>query len=252
MLLYLGTVSRNRVIYLFILAILALGQPVFGQSGGSTAPTLARVIIDPGHGGEDAGVMGPSGWSESELALTMALQLKAALEKELDLQVYLTRDEDQSLSLTERTELANAFKADLLISLHAAGAFSTGRSGFRVYYQNYRSQPGLGGEQTSESQAGLVQEWDSAQALHVADSYRLAVEIDRALSEVLRTTSRGPLGLPLTLLAGATQPAVLIEVGTLTNAEEERRLKTTGYRDAVTTALLRGIRIWRHWYERRN
>ena len=244
--------SRNKVIYLFILAALAFGQPVFGQSGGRVTPNVVRVVIDPGHGGADTGVVGPSGWSESELALTMARQLKAALEKELDVQVYLTRDEDQALSLTERTELANAMKADLLISLHAAGAFSTARTGFRVYFQDYRSQSGLNGEQGSESPAVLVQEWDLAQEHFLRASYRLAVETDRALSEVLRITSRGPMGLPLTLLAGATQPAVLIEVGTLTNAEEERRMKTSGYQEALTTALVRGVRVWRHWYERRN
>jgi N-acetylmuramoyl-L-alanine amidase len=182
----------------------------------------------------------------------MARQFKAALEQEMGVQVYLTRDDDQALSLTERTELANALKADLFISFHAAGAFSKDRTGFRVYYQDCRIQPGLSVDQTSEVQTGLVQEWDVAQAPHAAASHKLAEEIDRALSEILRSSSRGPIGLPLTILAGAGQPAVLIEVGTLTNAEEERRLKTKGYRDALTTALLRGVRVWRHWYESGN
>ena len=202
-------------------------------------------MIDPGHGGDDRGIEGPSGWPEAQLAITLSQQLKTALEARLGVKAFLTREAGQNPTLLERTTKANALKADLLISIHARGAVSEGVRGFMVYYQDYDVQADAVEKSTDMDQpeeAGLP--WHLNQTLRLAASKSLAQEIHRALEDVLHIKCEGPVGLPLALLAGARQPAILVEVGSLTNPEEERRLKTQGYKDALTRALILGIESW--------
>lgn len=208
-------------------------------------PLWERVVIDPGHGGDDLGVVGPGGFTESAFTLALARQLKNALETEFGVQAVLTRDEGQNPDVSERTAVANRMRADLFISLHAGGAYHPSWSGYDVLYQDYRLQVGLIDPTPPAGDApDAPVSWDLAQAPHLDASRRLARELDRALGDVLRVKSRGPSGLPLAVLAGADRPAVLLELGYLTNPEDERRLKSQGYRDALTRAILNGIKAW--------
>ncbi len=205
-------------------------------------------MIDPGHGGDNHGVVGPSDWPESRLVLDLALQLKEALQSELGVQVFLTREQDQNPSLLDRTALANGLSADVFISLHAGGATSAERTGHCVYIHSHKLQAG-GGESGLRGPEHPL-EWEAAQSYHIDLSRRLAQELDRALSEVLRVKSQGVQRLPLAILSGANQPAVLLEVGMLTNPEESRRLRTQGYRDALTEAIIRGFKAWLEYLKR--
>ena len=239
----------NRVIFFGLLfALVVAAGPAFGQTPEETEPVIGLAVIDPGHGGDDLGVTDPSGWPESRLTLSLAQQIKKALEDELGLRVYLTREEGQSPSLLERTALANRLKADLFVSIHAGGAREDDVSGYGVYYQSYRLQAGLESrleEEIRENEPpGGPRTWETAQAAHQKASIDLARELGRSLSEVLRVSRRPPQGLPLAVLAGVDQPAVLLEVGYLTNAEEARRLRTPGYQEALTRAVVRGIKNW--------
>ena len=239
-----------RPLITFILLFIAITAPALavGQMSapmGPQAPLVRRIMIDPGHGGADRGVEGPSGWPEAQLTITLAQQLKTALETRLGVKVFLTREEGQNPAILERTTKANALKADLLISLHARGSVSEAVRGFMVYYQNYDDQvdpveKAAGMDQPEE--AGL--KWHMNQTVCLSASKLLAQEIQRALEDVLHIKGEGPTGMPLALMAGARQPAVLVEVGSLTNPEEERRLKTQGYKDALTRALILGIESW--------
>lgn len=237
-----------KSVYGVCLLILFWGMTVPAVSHGQAGlihPALKRLMIDPGHGGPDRGVEGPSGWPEGQLTLSLAKQLKAVLEARWDVKVFLTREEGQHPTLLERTIKANALKADLFISLHARGSLSESVKGFKVYYQDYGRQADLAEAAARLDQSeGAEPEWRLNQAAWLSASTALAREIDRALQDVLHLKSDGPTGLPLALLAGARQPAVLVEVGALTNPEEERRLKTQGYKDALTRALILGIESW--------
>jgi N-acetylmuramoyl-L-alanine amidase len=228
-----------------VIALFALAGPAAAQTTPGPTPLLQRVVIDPGHGGADEGVVAPDGLTESRLTMALAQGLKAALEEELALTVYLTREPGQNPPLVERTALANGMRADVFLSLHAGGASSPQWSGFGVFVQDYARQAGLADHLAATS--GLdrpAAPWPLAQARHLGESRRLAEEVDAALSEVLRRKSLGPQGAPLAVLAGADQAAVLVEVGYLTNPEEARRLKSSGYRDALIEALVRGLSIW--------
>ena len=246
----------NILIFLAVTAMiltpLPAGSAHAGPAQDQLADTSQRVIIDPGHGGDDKGVIGPAGLSESRLTLALARQLKVLLEEEGDTKVFLTRDGDENPSLSERTALVNRVRGHVFISLHAGGMPQQARSGFGVYFQDYSLQPGLT-ERLSTNYPGEDQpiEWALAQGPYILSSRRMAGEINQALSDALRIRSQGVVGLPLPVLAGAARPAVLVEVGYLTNPEEERRLLSQSYRDAVVAALIKGLRSYQAWVRTR-
>lgn len=232
------------ILFLLILlatsAIVAVSAPVCADD--RSVRIIERVTIDPGHGGDDKGVVGPGGLAESRLVYDLAVQVKEALESELDLKVFLTHEEDRKPSLIERTGRANGIQSDLLLSIHAGGGYPGDGSGYGIFYQGYGFQSGLA---DAVKTPGPSEKWAHAQFGHIAASKLLAGELSRALQEVLRIKGYGPSEQPLALLAGSAQPAVLLEVGDLTNPEGERRLRTQGYRDALTRAIVLGIREWR-------
>ena len=228
------------------LSILLTAVLLIAPSPAESAPW--RVVLDPGHGGKDAGIVGPSGLTESRLTLELAQRLKAVLETESGYRVHLTRQEESSNpSLEERTALANRVKAELFLSLHAGTLpENDAESGFRVYYQDYERQAGVVARVflPDSGRPGLG-EWILNQAGFLDLSRKAAVEMDLALGEVLKKRSSGPRGLPLAVLAGAAQPALLIEFGTLEDSASEARLASPGYREALIRGLVRGIDSWR-------
>ena len=105
--------------------------PALGQS---QAPALRTIVIDPGHGGDEAGARGASGLLEKDVTLDVARRLKASLEGRLGIRVLLTRDDDRLVPLDERASIANNNKADLFISLHANASPRPDARGAEVFY----------------------------------------------------------------------------------------------------------------------
>ncbi|MFH1137136.1 MAG: N-acetylmuramoyl-L-alanine amidase [Pseudomonadota bacterium] len=234
-------IRPGKLCCVFLLGALVLAAPAW------VGADPWRVVLDPGHGGRDVGIVGPSGLTESWLTLELAGRLKAVLENEPGFNVQLARrDNEKNPSLAERTALANRVKADFFASLHAGSSLERGGAGFKVYYQDYGRQEGLSGKMIlpDSGRPGLG-EWILNQAGFLDLSRKAAVEIDLALGEVLRKKTSGPIGLPLAVLAGAAQPAVLIEVGALTDPADEARLASPEYREALVRGLARGIESWR-------
>ena len=216
-------------------------------TGIQSTAVLQRIVIDPGHGGDNHGVVGTGGLRESRLVLELARQWETVLEKELGVQVYLTRQEGDP-PLEERTAVANRYGADVFISLHSGGSLTKQVPGYALFVQDYYLEAGVAHQVSlADLNPEGPTEWHLAQAPWTKRSLRLAEEIDQALSEVLRVRKQGVTGLPLAVLAGAGQPAILLELGPLGNPEQERRLKTQGYRDALTRAIVTGLKSWRQW-----
>jgi len=242
----------TAVIYLVFIALGLTEGTGAAQGWDRSVEVVEKVVIDPGHGGQDFGVVGPSGLKESHLTLALARQLKVGLEEDLGVQVFLTRDDDSDPDLFARTAAVNRLRAQLFISLHAGGAEQRTISGYSVYYQDYSLQKGLSDR---VSLTGSAQErpvpWALAQMRFIIPSRRLAGELSQALSQVLRIRDQGATGLPLTVLAGAARPAVLIEVGYLTNPSEEKRLKSQPYRDVVVRGLVQGLQAYQNWVRKR-
>jgi len=222
--------------------------------------TFRTVVIDPGHGGDEEGAVGPGGTLEKTVTMGVARRLKAAIERRLGLQVLLTRDGDQTVSLDERAAMANNNKADLFISLHANASVSPLASGAEVYYlslDDYGQQaqdvalasgellPVVGGG-SREIQMIL---WEMAQARHISDSSRLAEIVETALRDRVQMHRAAIQQAPFRVLAGANMPAVLVEMAFISNAAEERRLASADFQNEVAAALLESVIRFRDYSE---
>ncbi|PYQ20771.1 MAG: hypothetical protein DMF81_17600, partial [Acidobacteria bacterium] len=223
-----------------------------------TAPVEAAgvrtVVIDPGHGGEEVGAKGPGGTLEKDVTLAIARKLRAALANSLGLQAFLTRDRDEEIALDERSAVANNYKADLFVSIHANASRSQGARGSEVYFLSYqatdeesrRMAAAEGGAYTPGTPAPASGDlalilWDMAQAEHLEQSSALASRIQEELAEVTGSQGRGVKQAPFRVLVGAAMPAVLVEVAFISNSEEERLLGSDAYQGKVVAALVRGI-----------
>ena len=218
------------------------------------AGSVRTVVIDPGHGGEDVGAKGPGGTLEKDVTLAIARKLRAALANSLGLQAFLTRDRDEDIALDERAAVANNYKADLFVSIHANASRSMGAKGSEVYFLTYQAtdeesrrmaaqEGGIftpGTPAPGSSDLALIL-WDMAQAEHLEESSALASRIHEELAGVTGSQGRGVKQAPFRVLVGAAMPAVLVEAAFISNAEEERLLVSDSYQSKVVAALVRGI-----------
>jgi len=199
----------------------------------SPATGIKIIMIDPGHGGDDAGVHGASGTLEKDVTMQAARRLKTALEKG-GFRVLLTRDGDDTVPLDRRTAAANNNKADLFISLHANGAFKPDVRGAQVLsldldeYKHHGQSAG-GGQRVPTVGGGsrLIDtvQWELAQIPYAPRSAVFAAVAARHLADQGAAMFERPTDVaPLAVLAGANMPAVLIELGFLTNGDDERVL----------------------------
>jgi N-acetylmuramoyl-L-alanine amidase len=217
-----------------------------------TPASIIRIVaIDPGHGGDDAGVRGAAGAVEKDLTLQAARRLKSALESRLGLRVLLTRDADASVPIDRRTAVANNNKADLLVSLHANASFQPSARGAQVLslgLEDYKARarglpvslpvPVVGGG----TRIIDAMPWDLAQIPHAPESASLAAILVRHLSDhgvplYVRKSDEAPLRV----LVGANMPAVLVEMGFLSNADDERALAGGDVVGAIVEAIVGAI-----------
>jgi N-acetylmuramoyl-L-alanine amidase len=230
---------------------------------GDTAPPLAQpvagglrtVVIDPGHGGEDAGAKGAAGTVEKDITLSLARRLKALLEGRLGLRVLLTREADQAVALDDRAALANNNKADLFVSLHANASNRREVSGAQVYYLS-ADHAGADARMTAVGRQPLpvfggtprdieMIPWEMAQLRYLSESGSLAGAIEEQCRDRVRLNAHAVQQAPLRVLAGANMPAVLVEVGFLTNLDEEHQLASEAYQNIVAQALVDGVLRYR-------
>jgi N-acetylmuramoyl-L-alanine amidase len=249
-----------------------LGQTTEAPPGGSAGPAqpqelpplidlaptggLRTVVVDAGHGGSEQGVKGPEGTLEKNITLAVARRLKAALETRLGVRVILTRDGDSTVGLDERAALANNNKADLFVSLHANASMRPAPSGAEVFYLSLddygdAAQRAAHGESESLPIFGggtrdieLIP-WEMAQARYIQESAALAQAVEASLRERVPVSPRSIQQAPLRVLVGANMPAVLVEMGFLSNAEQEKQLRSDGFQNNVVQALVESITRFR-------
>lgn len=212
------------------------------------------IVLDPGHGGVEKGAVGSSGSLEKELTLAIARRLRRELERRNpSISVVLTRDEDRLLALDERTAIANHNQADLFVSIHANASRGSSAAGAETYYLSTdatdeaarqlaikENNSTRAAERVRNGQLDLVL-WDLAQNQHLAASSALAESIQRQLNALTGTRNRGVRQAPFRVLQGAMMPAVLVEVGFISNPQEESKLRSTSYRTSVVEALAAAV-----------
>src|SRR5262249_30318752 len=168
-------------------------------------PALRTVVIDPGHGGDDAGAKGPGGAFEQDVTLAIARNVRAAVANALGVQAFLTRDKDQEVALDERAAFANNYKSDLFISIHANASRAQGARGSEVYFLSYQASDDEsrrvaaleGGEGPTSASASAPPSsdvalilWDMAQAEDLEESSSLASRIPGELAGVAGSEGR--------------------------------------------------------------
>jgi N-acetylmuramoyl-L-alanine amidase len=213
---------------------------------------VARIVIDPGHGGHDPGAKA-RGLSESDLVLDVALRLEKLLLKQQGVEVVLTRRTNTFVSLEERTEIANREGADLFLSIHVNASADASARGVETYFLNFAANPEAEAVAAREN-AGAARnmrhlpEIVKAIALNnkIDESRDFAAAVQRALHADMRKVNKDVRNLgvkqaPFMVLIGATMPSILAEISFLTNKQDATFLKTEKYRQQIAEALLAGV-----------
>ncbi|HSF02786.1 MAG TPA: N-acetylmuramoyl-L-alanine amidase, partial [Solirubrobacterales bacterium] len=213
---------------------------------------VPTIVIDPGHGGDEVGAVGPGGTMEKDVTLAIARKLRASIQNSLGYQAFLTRERDEPLGLDDRTAVANNYKADLFVSIHCNASRAHGAHGSEVYFLSYQASDDESRRLAQAEGAAVLAAapvgselslilWDMAQAEHLEESSALASRIQEELAEVTGSQGRGIKQAPFRVLVGAGMPAILIEVAFITNPDEEKQLVSDTWQSRVAAALLRGI-----------
>jgi N-acetylmuramoyl-L-alanine amidase len=183
------------------------------------------IVIDPGHGGHERGAKGPERTLEKTVSFNLARII--AVELSNTYKVILTRTDDYWLDLPSRTATANHKSADLFISIHAGGSFHHQARGMTLYYFKEPLGPTLA--QTTELLKPLTYTtqipWEKIQTRHKTTSSVLAKLIRKRINEQVIFIKSNVQGAPLMVLEGADMPAVVIEIGYITNPAEEKALR---------------------------
>jgi N-acetylmuramoyl-L-alanine amidase len=219
------------------------------SSIGRRASPIETIAIDPGHGGDDRGARGAGGVLEKDLTLTIARRIKAAIESRLGIRVLLTRDDDRDLPLEDRTAVANNNKADLFISLHANASFRPATSGATIYYASFDPEAistALAQVERVPTFSGAMRDlelvaWDLAQIHHLDQSTAFAALLEERLRDRVPLASRPVDSAPLGVLEPANMPAVLIEIGFLTNRDQERRISSGEFQNSFVQAITEAV-----------
>jgi len=214
------------------------------QTGSESDPTWGLVVIDPGHGGRDPGAIGSGGRREKDIALSIGRALARELGGREGLEVLMTRDRDQLVPLWERGHLATIWKRDrpaIFLSIHANSLPDRPSvRGFETYFLS-EARTGHEARVAENENAPLALRDDEAadgedtpgldfilRELRDRDHLRwssiLAEEVQRSLEAVHPGPNRGVKQGPFAVITNALMPSVLIEVGFITNANEERVL----------------------------
>ena len=231
---------------------------VIPSQGPSTG--LRTVVLDPGHGGEELGTQGVKGTLEKDITLSVARRLRTLIESGLGAKVFLTREDDRTLSLDDRSAFANNHQADVFLSIHANSAVRPSLKGAEVYFltveradaearkragDNATTLPALGG---GSREIDLIL-WETAQNRYLEQSSALAGFVEQALAGRVAMSPRAVQQAPFRVLVGANMPATLVEIGYLSNAEQESQLATGAYQDLVAQALLEALIKFREFLE---
>ncbi len=216
---------------------------------------LKRVVIDAGHGGLDNGNVGARGLKEKNVNLSIARKVAAQIRKQMPhVKVYMTRNRDKKMSLSARTNYANKVEADLFISIHTNLSKNKHKRGIETYYldithDRYALRLSARENATTEGQITDLEYIlaDMNVKSNTQESMRLGQAVQRSvLTKVQRvwcdTKDLGLKHAMLYVLLGAKMPAILFETSFISNAKEEKRLRTRQYQESVAAGLVHGIK----------
>ncbi len=219
-----------------------------------TIRKFREIVIDAGHGGKDPGAIGRRGVKEKEVVIDIAKKLRELLEA-AGIKVTMTRTADEFISLEERTRVASRSSADLFISIHANSSRSRGARGFEVYYlrdTDYlkkRDDVLEKNFQAKEEHLSMKKSDQNLEAILMdmmlqhkkVESQHLADHVCELAPSRISVKNRGFKSAGFFVLRNTLIPAILVEVGFLTNSHEEFLLKNSAYRQKVAEGLAHSL-----------
>lgn len=236
--------------------------PQPAKSGYSIARQLGlgiqRIVIDPGHGGEDPGCIGKKGLQEKNIVLDVSRRLKKLLSQNNGIEVILTRESDIFVPLENRTVIANQKQADLYISIHANANRSKKRSGVETFFLNFSQDPSvneIAARENATSSKNISEMKEIIKKIvqnsKIVESKDLAERIQKnlviSLSQKYKNVKDlGVKGGPFWVLIGGEMPSILVEISHLSNLREEEMLKSSRYRQQIAQGIYQGILEYIH------
>jgi len=220
---------------------------------------LVIVAIDPGHGGEDPGAVGPTGLREKDVVLAVALKLRDRLNSVPGMRAMLTRDADFFVPLHERVRKARRVQADLFVSIHADAFFTPAARGASVFAlsengatsaaarwmaNKENAADGVGGVNLGAVKDAQVLRamMDMSTAAQIKDSLRIGREVLALMGQVGALHKRSVEQAGFAVLKAPDIPSILVETAFISNPEEEAKLREDDYQDKLVDALHTGIR----------
>jgi N-acetylmuramoyl-L-alanine amidase len=241
-------------------------SPAERETRVATTP-LKLMVIDAGHGGHDPGATGPTGLMEKELVLDVARRVARLVSEQLGTKVLLSRDGDHFVPLRDRTSFANRAQADVFVSIHANAHREAASEGVETYFLSSEATDNASRQVAALENSVIQLEkpaakgrggdlvktilWDLAQSEFQEESSRLAEVVQDSMTATLRIPSRGVKQAGFYVLGGAAMPAILIEIGFVTNPKEERKLRDNRYRDEIARAIVAGLSEYKRAWDRR-
>jgi N-acetylmuramoyl-L-alanine amidase len=218
---------------------------------------LIIVALDPGHGGEDPGAIGPSGLREKDVVLQVALQLRDRINKKPGMRAVMTRDADFFVPLYDRVNKARRVQADLFISIHADAFFTPEARGASVFAlsQGGASSAAARWMAKKENAADMVGGvnanvkdeqvlkalLDMSTAAQIKDSLRVGSEVLRNIGKVGRLHKRDVEQAGFAVLKAPDIPSILVETAFISNPTEEQRLRDPEYQERLVEAIFTGV-----------
>ncbi len=220
---------------------------------------LVVVAIDPGHGGEDPGAVGPTGLREKDVVLAVALKLRDRLNSVPGMRAMLTRDADFFVPLHERVRKARRVQADLFVSIHADAFFTPEARGASVFAlsetgatsaaarwmaNKENAADGVGGVNLAAVKDAQVLRAmaDMSTTAQIRDSLRIGRDVLALIGKVGALHKRSVEQAGFAVLKAPDIPSILVETAFISNPEEEARLRDEAYQDKLVEALHTGIR----------
>jgi N-acetylmuramoyl-L-alanine amidase len=256
----LNATAYRRVFYVpepFRLVIdVSKEPPKHADEAAHGARAVRRVVLDPGHGGHDPGATGPSGLREKDVTLDIAHRAAPLIARELGISTLLTRDSDDYVALDERTARANAFQADLFLSIHCNASEDGGGRGVMTFVLD-DSRDAVStrvaareNDSSAEAAAELANAFRQGESSGAGRSTHFAELLQRAAIASLAPSygdipDSGIKRAGFYVLAGARMPAVLFETSFISNPVGETRFNTGDFRQKIADAIVNAIRAYR-------
>lgn len=257
--------TKNSVFFILIFAFLLLGT---SKTASPQTFSIKTVVIDPGHGGNDPGAVGKIS-KEKDLTLKMSLMFGEMIKKEFpNINVIYTRETDKYLPLHERANIANKNHADLFVSVHINAATSTSANGTETFVmgidktganlsvvklensvilqeENYLEN--YDGFNPNDPESHII--FSLYQNVNLNQSLSMAQAIQDKFTKDVKRVNRGVKQAPFLVLWKTSMPSILVELGFISNLEEEKYLNSDEGQKSLVNAMFEAFKVYKKNYE---